>query len=72
MQRDRCPVTSLSRLLIGQDVDLTSRHSLLIGPEITLRTLGVLFNLSNRIWISVPESMAVFYSLVAFQKKYQQ
>ena len=33
---------SLSRLLIGPDVGLTSRHYPLIGPENTLLTLGVL------------------------------
>ena len=40
--RDRSPVTSLPRLLIGPDVGLTSHHYLLIGPENTLLTLGVL------------------------------
>ena len=41
-QRDRRPATSLLRLLIGPDVGLMSRHYLLIGPENTLLTLGVL------------------------------
>ena len=40
--RDRGPMISLPRLLICPDVGLTSCHSLQIGPEIMLFTLGVL------------------------------
>ena len=43
-------MTSLPRQLIGADVTLTSRHSaqrMLIGPEITLVTLGVFNGLSD-------------------------